>query len=124
MSEQKETTMTEVATTIAPEQSALPPASIKDSLMSFLPLVFIFLIFYFLIIRPQLRKQKEQDALIKSAKKGDKVIAAGGIVGKIVKEQDNGMITLEVAKDVHIEVMKASVVSIIDAKGKTEKATK
>jgi preprotein translocase subunit YajC len=89
-------------------------ASMKDSIMSFVPLIVIFIIFYFFIIRPQMKKQKEQQNLIKSAKKGDNVIAAGGLIGKIVKEKENDIVSLEIAKDVHIDVLKSSIISIIN----------
>lgn len=95
----------------APQQTE--KASMKDSLMSFAPLLIIFVIFYFFIIRPQVRKQKEQQNLIKSAKKGDKVIAAGGLIGKIVKEKENDIVVLEIAKNTQAEVLKSSIISII-----------
>lgn len=87
--------------------------SLKDSLMSFAPLLIIFVIFYFFIIRPQVRKQKEQQNLIKSAKKGDKVIAAGGFIGKIVKEKEGDIIVLEIAPKINVEVLKSSIISIV-----------
>ena len=95
---------------------AAEKTSAKDSIMSFVPLIIIFVIFYFFIIRPQMRKQKEQQSLIKSAKKGDKVIAAGGLIGKIVKEKENDIVSLEIAKDTHIDVLKSSIISIINNK--------
>jgi len=88
----------------------------KETMMNFLPIVLIFAVFYFFIIRPQIKKQKEQEALVKSSKKGDKVIVGGGIIGKIFKEKEEGTILLEVAKDVHIEVLKSSIVSIMGDK--------
>ncbi len=90
-----------------------PETSFKDSLMSFLPLILIFAIFYFFIIRPQVKKQKEQQALIGAAKKGDKVIAAGGILGKIVKEKEGDILVLEISKDINVEILRSSIISII-----------
>ena len=97
----------------APQQTE--KTSMKDSLMSFAPLLIIFVIFYFFIIRPQVKKQKDQQSLIKSAKKGDKVIAAGGLIGKIVKEKDkeSNIIILEIAKDTQVEVLRSSIISIV-----------
>jgi len=90
--------------------------TIKDSLMSFAPLVLIFGVFYFFMIRPQMKKQREQAELIKSAKKGDKILFAGGLIGKIVKEKDDNTIIVELAKDTEIEVMKSSIINIVNNK--------
>lgn len=103
------------AITLVNHQTEQPSekASFKDSVMSFVPLVIIFAIFYFFIIRPQIKKQKEQQNLIKSAQKGDTVIAAGGIIGKIVKEKENDIISLEIAKNTQIDILKSSIISIV-----------
>ena len=77
-------------------------------LVNLLPMVAIFLVFYFLLIRPQMKKQKEVQNMIKELKKGDRVIAAGGLVGKIIKIEDD-LITLEVDNDTKIQVVKGSV---------------
>lgn len=84
----------------------------QNSFMSFVPLVLIFVIFYFFIIRPQSKKQKELHTLIDSVKKGDKIVIAGGIIGKIVKVNDNGIIEVEISKDVKIEALKSSIISL------------
>lgn len=90
--------------------------TMKDSLMSFAPLVLIFGVFYFFMIRPQMKKQREQSELIKSAKKGDKILFAGGLIGKIVKEKDDNTIIVELAKDTEIEVMRSSIINIVNNK--------
>jgi preprotein translocase subunit YajC len=88
----------------------------KEALMNFMPIILIFAVFYFFIIRPQMKKQREQVALVQSAKKGDSVIVAGGIIGKIVREKEGDIIILEVAKGVQIEVLKSSIISKVDNK--------
>jgi len=88
----------------------------KEAMMNFLPIILIFAVFYFFIIRPQMKKQRDQANLIKSSKKGDKVIVAGGIIGKIIKEKKGDIILIEITKNVHIEVLKSSIVSIVDNK--------
>ena len=109
--------MTQETTAVTLTNSQVTPStdqvSTKDSVMSFVPLIVIFVIFYFFIIRPQVKKQKEQQSLIKSAKKGDKVTAAGGLIGKIVKEKENDIISLEISKDTQIDILKSSIMSII-----------
>ncbi|NBT36081.1 MAG: preprotein translocase subunit YajC [Betaproteobacteria bacterium] len=68
----------------------------QDPIMSFLPLVLMFAVLYFLMIRPQMKRAKEHKALIEGLQKGDEVVTASGIVGKVV-EVDASYITLEVA---------------------------
>ena len=84
-----------------------------STLMNFAPLVLIFLIFYFLLIRPQVKKQKEQQALINSVKKGDKVIIAGCIVGTFIKEESSDVVEIELSKDVKVKALKQTITSII-----------
>lgn len=93
--------VTEVVTTV-PEQPFY---------MQFLPIILIFLIFYFLIIRPQMKKQKEQQALIDSLKKGDKVVFAGGLVGTFIKDED-GIAEIELNKDIKVKALKPTITSM------------
>lgn len=76
-----------------------------------IPLVFMFAIFYFLLIRPQQKKAKEHKALLESMKKGDNVITAGGVHGKITSV-DNEIVTLEVANNVNIKITKSYIAAI------------
>ncbi len=88
----------------------------QSSIASFVPLILIFIIFYFFIIRPQTKKQKEQQLLINSLKKGDKVIIAGGIVGKISKISEDEMVEVEIAKSVQIQALKSTITSLSQEK--------
>lgn len=85
------------------------PAEGANPLMSFLPLLIIIVIFYFFMIRPQVKRQKELRTFRDSLAKGDKVVTTGGIYGKIVEVKDN-VIHLQVDNDVTIKVDKAAVV--------------
>lgn len=76
-----------------------------------IPLVFMFAIFYFLLIRPQQKKAKEHKALLESMKKGDNVITAGGVHGKIISVE-NEIVTLEVANNVNIKITKSYIAAI------------
>jgi preprotein translocase subunit YajC len=76
-----------------------------------IPLVFMFAIFYFLLIRPQQKKAKAHKALLESMKKGDNVITAGGVHGKITAV-DNDLVTLEVANNVNIKITKSYIAAI------------
>ena len=76
--------------------------------MGLLPLIIIFVVFYFFLIRPQMKQAKEHKQMVESLNKGDEVVTNGGMLGKINKVGDN-FIILEVAKDVEVKVQKNAV---------------
>jgi preprotein translocase subunit YajC len=76
-----------------------------------IPLVFMFAIFYFLLIRPQQKKAKEHKALLEAMKKGDNVITAGGVHGKVTAVE-NELVTLEIANNVNIKITKSYIAAI------------
>ncbi|WP_297100247.1 preprotein translocase subunit YajC [uncultured Draconibacterium sp.] len=80
-----------------------------NPLMSFLPLLLIIVVFYFFMIRPQVKRQKETRKFRESLQKGDKVVTTGGIYGKVVKIEET-VIQLEISKDVVIKVDKNGIV--------------
>jgi preprotein translocase subunit YajC len=82
------------------------------SLMSFLPIVLMFVVLYFLMIRPQMKRQKEQKAMIDALAKGDEVITAGGILGKVTKVTE-AYVTIEVSDGTEIVMQKASVTMLL-----------
>jgi len=84
----------------------------ESSLFSLLPLVLMFVVLYFIIIRPQMKKQKEHKAMIEALAKGDEVIIAGGVLGRVAKLGDS-MINVEVASGVELQVQRASVVQVL-----------
>lgn len=79
-----------------------------DPLMSFLPLIVIFVLFYFMLIRPQMKRAKEQRKMLEGLQKGDEVVTGSGLVGKIAKIGDQ-YISLEIAEGVVTHVQKQSV---------------
>jgi preprotein translocase subunit YajC len=79
-----------------------------NDLMSFLPLVVIFVLFFFMIIRPQMKQAKEQRAMIAALQKGDEVVTAGGIVGKVTKVAES-FVTVEIAAGTEIIVQKQAI---------------
>jgi preprotein translocase subunit YajC len=89
-----------------------PPAWI-----SFLPIVGMIAIFWFLIIRPQMTRQKEHQAKIAGVKKGDQVVTAGGLVGKVLKV-DETYVELELGQNVRVKAIKATIGDIIPPAGK------
>lgn len=76
------------------------------------PFVLLFVVMYFVMIRPQMKKQKEHKAMIDALAKGDEVVAAGGILGKVSKIED-GLVGLEVASGVQIQVQRAAIVQVL-----------
>jgi len=83
----------------------------QSAIMNLVPLIFMFGIFYFLLIRPQQKKAKEHRALLDALKKGDAVVTAGGIHGKVTAI-DETVVTLEVATGVNIKVNKGHIASV------------
>jgi preprotein translocase subunit YajC len=92
-------------------QSAAP-ASGASSLMQFLPLVLMFVVLYFIMIRPQMKRQKEHRAMIEALAKGDEVVIGGGVIGRVAKLGDS-VLFVEVSKDVEIQVQRSSVVQVL-----------
>ena len=81
-------------------------------LASFIPLILIFLIFYFLLIRPQQKKQKEHKILLDSIKRGDEILSSGGIIGKVLKT-DNEKLTVEISKGVNVTIIRSTVADVV-----------
>jgi preprotein translocase subunit YajC len=77
-------------------------------IMGFLPIILMFVLLYFLMIRPQMKRAKEQKAMIEALQKGDEVVAAGGVVGRITKITDQ-YVTLEIAPNTEIVVQRGAV---------------
>ena len=105
-------------TTPAYAQAGLAGGS--DMLMSLLPFVLIFVIMYFLILRPQQRRVKVHQEMVKNVRRGDTVITSGGLVGKVTKVIDDDKIEVEVADGVRVTQMRA-MVSDVRAKGEPVK---
>lgn len=89
----------------------------SNPLLGFLPLVLILVIMYFLMLRPQAKKQKEHREMLSKLEKGDKVVTAGGIFGTIagIKEKENTVI-LKVADNVKIEITRSSIAQVLKKK--------
>jgi preprotein translocase subunit YajC len=85
------------------------PTEQTNPILSFLPLIFMFVVFYFLLIRPQQKKAKEQADMIKSLKKGDRVVTAGGIIGTVQTLQDDYLVLQVGDKDTKIEVLRSAI---------------
>jgi preprotein translocase subunit YajC len=84
----------------------------QSSFMSLLPLVLMFVVLYFVMIRPQMKKQKEHRSMIDALAKGDEVATAGGLMGKVTKLGDT-YLGVEVAPGVEVQVQRTAVVQVL-----------
>lgn len=88
------------------------PAQQEPGLASFLPLIVLFAVFYFFLIRPQLKQAKQHKQLVSALAKGDEVITTGGLLGKI-KEVGDNFIAVEIAKDIEVKVQKQAISTVL-----------
>lgn len=88
------------------------PAAQMPNLIDFLPLIVLFAVFYFLLIRPQTKRVKEHKQMIDSLAKGDEVVTNGGLLGKIIELGDNFAV-IEIAQDVQVKVQRPSIAAVM-----------
>ncbi len=84
----------------------------QSSLMSMLPLVLMFVVLYFVMIRPQMKKQKEHRSMVEALAKGDEIVSAGGMLGKVSKLGDS-YLGLEIANGVEVQIQRSAVVQVL-----------
>ena len=92
--------------------AAAAGGDMQSSLMGMLPLVLMFVVLYFVMIRPQMKKQKEHRAMIDALAKGDEIATAGGLLGKVSKLGDTHL-SLEIASGVEVQVQRSAVVQVL-----------
>ena len=91
---------------------AAAPAEAADPLMSFLPLILIFVVFYFLLIRPQTKRSKEHKTMVEGLAKGDEVVTNGGLLGRITAVGEN-FVQIKVAENVEVKIQKQAVANLM-----------
>ena len=94
-------------------------AGAGGAIASFLPLILIFAIMYFLLIRPQQKRVKEHQKMVQALRRGDQVVTQGGVIGKVSKVKEDGEIEVEIAEGVRVRVVKSTVAQVLS---KTEPA--
>lgn len=100
------------------------PDAVQSGFTSLVPFILIFVVMYFLLIRPQEKKRRELEQLVSTAKKGDKIITNSGMFGKITKLNDSeGTVMIEVASGVEIEILKSSISDIPSQRDNKKDAT-
>jgi len=92
--------------------AAAAGGDIQSSLMGMLPLVLMFVVLYFVMIRPQMKKAKEHRAMVDALAKGDEVATAGGLLGKVTKLNE-GFINIEIASGVDVQLQRSAVVQVL-----------
>ena len=105
---------------ITPAFAQGAPSGGSDMLVSFLPLVLIFAIMYFLIIRPQQKRVKDHKEMVSTVRRGDTIVTSGGIIGKVTKVIDENELQVEISEGVRVKVIK-STISDVRAKGEPVK---
>jgi len=93
-------------------EAAGPAGQQSDPLMSFLPLVVLFVIFYFLLIRPQSKRAKEHKAMVSTLAKGDEVVTNGGVLGKVT-ELGESFVSVKIADNVEVNVQRSAIQSLM-----------
>jgi preprotein translocase subunit YajC len=101
-----------ISNAFAQAAPAAAGGSTESTLLSLLPLVLMFVVLYFIMIRPQMKKQKEHKAMVDALAKGDEVIIAGGVLGRVAKLGDS-IINVEVAGGVELQVQRVSVLQVL-----------
>ncbi len=105
-----------VTPAFAQDASAAATGSV---IAQFIPLILIFGIMYFLLIRPQQKKLKDHRAMVEGVRRGDQVVTSGGIIGKVSKVKDDGEVEVEIADGVRVRVVKSTISQVLS---KTEPA--
>jgi preprotein translocase subunit YajC len=85
-----------------------------SGIAQFIPLILIFVIFYFFLIRPQQKKIKDHKLMVSQLKRGDEIVTSGGIVGKIEKVSDDDKIELSIAENVTVKVIRSTVQNLVN----------
>ena len=98
---------------ISPAYAQTAGAGGGDAFQAFLPLILIFVVFYFLLIRPQQKKMKQHREMLGAIRRGDKVITGGGIVATVTKVENDEEVTVEIAKDVKVKVQRGTIAAVL-----------
>jgi preprotein translocase subunit YajC len=101
-----------ISEALAQTAPAAAGGSTESTLYSMLPLVLMFVVLYFIMIRPQMKRQKEHKAMIEAIAKGDEVVIGGGMLGKVTKLGES-YVSVEVSANVEVQVQRAAIVQVL-----------
>jgi preprotein translocase subunit YajC len=85
----------------------------QNALIQFLPLILIFVVFYFLLIRPQQRKAKDHKTVLDALRRGDRVVTGGGIIGTVARVENPEEVTVDIAEGVRVRVLRSTITSVL-----------
>lgn len=85
----------------------------QSALVQFLPLILIFVVFYFLLIRPQQRKAKDHKTMLDALRRGDRVVTGGGIIGTVARVDNPEEVTVDIADGVRVRVLRSTITSVL-----------
>jgi len=85
----------------------------QNALIQFLPLILIFVVFYFLLIRPQQRKAKDQKTMLDALRRGDRVVTGGGIIGTVARVDNPEEVVVDIAENVRVRVVRSTITSVL-----------
>ncbi len=97
---------------ISPAFAQVPGGGGSDFMLQLVPILLMFVIFYFLLFRPQQQRAKQHREMVANIRRGDTVVTAGGIIGKVTKVKDDNEIEVEIADQTRIRVIKATVAEV------------
>ncbi|WP_119165488.1 preprotein translocase subunit YajC [Algihabitans albus] len=109
---------------ISPAYAQAGGADGGSALLTFLPLILIFVVFYFLLIRPQQKRQKEHKAMVQALRRGDRVVTAGGIYGTVARVISDTEVDLEIAEGVKVRMLRGTVQEIVGKGQPVERGSK
>jgi preprotein translocase subunit YajC len=105
---------------ISPAYAQGSPSGSSDFMLQLVPILLMFVIFYFLLFRPQQQRARQHREMVNNIRRGDTVVTAGGIIGKVTKVRDDNEIEVEIAENTRIRVIKSTVAEV-RAKGEPVK---
>ncbi|MCK4862513.1 MAG: preprotein translocase subunit YajC [Rhodobacteraceae bacterium] len=98
----------------SPAYAQAAGGSLTSSLGGFVPIILIFGIMYFLMIRPQQKKMKDHRNMVAALRKGDQIVTQGGIIGKVIKVKEDGEVEVEIAKEVKVRILKHTITQVMN----------
>ena len=98
----------------SPAYAQAAGGGLTSSLGGFVPIILIFAIMYFLMIRPQQKKVKDHRNMVEALRKGDQIVTQGGIIGKVTKVKEDNEVEVEIAKDVKVRILKNTITQVMN----------
>jgi len=98
----------------SPAYAQAAGGSLTSSLGGFVPIILIFGIMYFLMIRPQQKKMKDHRSMVDALRKGDQIVTQGGVIGKVTKVKEDNEVEVEIAADVKVRILKHTITQVMN----------